>query len=276
MRVHHLNVGALQPFGGALFDGRTPLLARATMTCHCLLLEADGGLVLVDTGTVAQDAVASAERLGPVITTMFGVRLIPAEAAANQIRRLGHHPAEVKHIVMTHLDFDHAAGLVDFPAARVHLSPAEADAAKHPGRKDRIRYKPSQWGDTSRFVTGGGVDADWFGLKSTKLNGVGGVRLVWLPGHTKGHCGVAIEEDGGWLLHAGDAIINLRELDPESPSTPTGARMLQWSLEASQVQRRRSLAGLRRLRQEHPDIEIICTHDPAAFASLSQTEAPAV
>ncbi len=31
-------------------------------------------------------------------------------------------------------------------------------------------------------------------------------KLVMLPGHTLGHCGVAYREDGRWTLHAGDSI----------------------------------------------------------------------
>ena len=92
--------------------------------------------------------------------------------------------------------------------------------------------------------------------------------LVSLPGHTKGHCGVAIEQGGTWLLHAGDAILNRREIDP-TPRTPTGARLFQWTMETSQVQRRRSLAKLKALRRERgAEVEIICTHDPALLQSV--------
>lgn len=52
-------------------DGRTPgLLARGSLCCHCLLIETAHSLALVDTG--------------------FGTR-------------------DVHHIVLTHLDFHHAA-----------------------------------------------------------------------------------------------------------------------------------------------------------------------
>jgi len=272
MRVHHLNIGAMQPFGGALFDGQTASFGGANLTCHCLLVEAKAGLVLVDTGTVGHDAVASGERLHPFFRAIDRVRLVPAEAAVQQIRRLGYDSAAVKHVVMTHLDFDHAAGLADFPGARVHLSQAEAEAARDPGSaRARARYRPAQWGDPSRWTTYGNFSDHFYGVPATRLDGIEGFRLVWLPGHTPGHCGVAIDQDdGNWLLHAADAIFNLREIDPEDPRTPTGARLYQWLMETSQVQRRRSLAHLRRLREEHDHIQIICTHDPAAFPATEQ------
>jgi hypothetical protein len=51
MRIHHLNCISTCPLGGHLMDGRTPgVLTRGQLACHCLLLETDQGLVLVDTG----------------------------------------------------------------------------------------------------------------------------------------------------------------------------------------------------------------------------------
>lgn len=39
-------------------------------------------------------------------------------------------PRDVKHIVLTHLDFDHAGGLDDFPWATVHMMRVERDYAE--------------------------------------------------------------------------------------------------------------------------------------------------
>jgi len=52
----------------------------------------------------------------------------------------------VTDIVLTHLDFDHAGGLDDFPRARVHLLAIERDCALQQARwLDRQRYRPQQW-----------------------------------------------------------------------------------------------------------------------------------
>ena len=264
MQIHHLNCGAMQPYGGSLFDGQTPGLGPAELTCHCLLLETDAGPVLIDTGTTASDPDAAGAALDPTFRTIDRVRLTADEAAANQARALGHAPETIAHIVMTHLDFDHAAGLVDFPAARVHLSAAEARAARTAtGPKATRRYRPAQFGSSERrWHTYGRFPETWFGLPAAAIDGVPGVMLVPLPGHTPGHCGVAIQTGGGWLLHAADAIFNHREL-ATPPSTPTAARVYQWMMQTSQTQRRRSLHHLRRIAREHPEIRIICTHDPA-------------
>lgn len=269
MEVHHLGIGAMRPYGGALFDGRTPGFGPADLVCHCLLLETSVGLVLVDTGLVAEDAGRSAERVSPLFRMTNRPSFPPDEAAVSHIRRLGHDPADVKHIVMTHMDFDHVGGLPDFPAATVHLSRAEADAARGPNTpKERARYQTVNAMDQSNWQLYGPLVAEFFGLPATYLDGIPGLMLVWLPGHTHGHCGVAMDLGRGqWLLHAGDAILNGHELDPDRPSMPTAARLLQWTIEASQVQRRHSLAELRRIRRDAGDhVTIICSHDPAILA----------
>ena len=55
MRVHHVNCGAMRPWGGVLMDGVTPGLGASLLACRCLVLEGDDGLILVDTGVVGQD-----------------------------------------------------------------------------------------------------------------------------------------------------------------------------------------------------------------------------
>jgi hypothetical protein len=62
MRIHHLSCGTMCPFGGRLWDGHSPMLGAAKIVCHCLLIETEIGLVLVDTGFGMRD-VAQPRRL---------------------------------------------------------------------------------------------------------------------------------------------------------------------------------------------------------------------
>lgn len=116
MRVHHLNCGTCCPAGGRLFDGHTNA-PTARLVCHCRLIETDAGLVLVDTGYRARDVAHPRERLAKFFIAPNRPRLAPEETAVAQVRRLGFDPADVRHIVVSHLDFDHAGGIEDFPRA---------------------------------------------------------------------------------------------------------------------------------------------------------------
>jgi hypothetical protein len=49
MRIHHVSCGTMCPVGGRLVDGFSRGLT-AKLVCHCLLVETEQGLVLVDTG----------------------------------------------------------------------------------------------------------------------------------------------------------------------------------------------------------------------------------
>ncbi len=263
MRVHHVNCGAMRPLGGVLMDGVTNGLGPAMLSCRCLVLETGDGLALVDAGVVGQDAAQSRSAHHPVFLRVDNLRLDPAESAAERVRALGYRAEDVRHIVMTHLDFDHAAGLVDFPWASVHLSAAEAKAARHlDGAKARARYRAGQWGSMTRWRAHA-WGRQWFGLPAAEVLGPD-VLLVSLPGHTEGHSGVAIKQGDGWLLHAGDAVFFQRELGA-APSMPSGARAYQWFMETSLRQRRGSLRALRQI-VAGGQVEVVCTHDPAGIA----------
>ena len=141
MKVHHLNCGTLCPYGGRLISGEGGLIGGAEMVCHCLLIEAGGSLVLVDTGFGTEDAAHPYKRLGVAFTAAFRAQPKPETAAIARVRELGLDPADVSHIVCTHLDLDHAGGLPDFPAAEVHVFAPEQPAAMHPSLPDRARYR---------------------------------------------------------------------------------------------------------------------------------------
>ncbi len=130
MRVHHLNCGCMCPIGGAWFDGFSKGLT-ARLVCHCLLVETERhGLVLVDTGFGSRDVAVPGERLSGFFRAFNNICFEHRLTALEQVRQLGFDPADVRHIVLTHLDFDHAGGLSDFPEARVHVLQREYDAAR--------------------------------------------------------------------------------------------------------------------------------------------------
>ncbi|NOG70781.1 MBL fold metallo-hydrolase [Roseicella sp. DB1501] len=274
MRIHHLDCGPARPVGGALMDGASPG-AFGRLTCHCLAIETERhGVVLVDTGLGLRDMLRPAGRLPWVNSALLRFRRDPDRTMLRHIKRLGLHPGDVRHIVMTHLDFDHAGGLVDFPQARVHLMEAEARAARaRDGMLGRMRYRPVQWGDTERWITypdrAGGR---WFGFDAvTELEGLPPeILLVPLPGHSPGHAGVAIEGPRGWVLHAGDSYFNRAEIFAEPPHCPPGSAAYEaamaWNgpLARAQRQRVRSLA-----RDPEAPLAVFCTHDPVEYVAMT-------
>ena len=145
MRVHHLSCGSMCPFG-ALFDGFSKGL-HAHLVCHCLLIETDrDGLVLVDTGFGEQDLRRHDSRIATFFRLFNNIQRRPELSALAQVQRLGFQAQDVRHIVLTHLDFDHAGGLTDFPHAQVHVMQQELETIRHrDGWLQQRRYRPAQW-----------------------------------------------------------------------------------------------------------------------------------
>jgi glyoxylase-like metal-dependent hydrolase (beta-lactamase superfamily II) len=120
-----------------------------------------------------------------------------------------------------------------------------------------------------RRYSGGGEP--WFGFDSVRdLEGLPPeVLMVPLPGHTRGHAGVAVQGPEGWLLHAGDAYFYREEVRrPERKCTP-GLRLYQRMME---VDRGARLANQERLRALSLDaaagVTMICAHDAVELETM--------
>lgn len=271
MHIHHLNCGCMCPIGGALFDGFSRGLT-AHLVCHCLLVETNQGLVLVDTGFGLRDVRAPYSRLSPFFIHFNGIRFEQKYTAIDQLERLGFSANDVRHIVLTHLDFDHAGGLEDFPEATVHVMQPEIEAVRdRDGFITSQRYRPQQWDEVKhwKFYQAGGEP--WFGFEAVRdLEGLPPeILFIPLVGHTRGHAGVAIQTSEGWLLHAGDAYFYRDEMAPEYRCTP-GMRAYQWMMEADREARLYNQNRLRRLSLDRrQDVTLFCSHDAVEFESLS-------
>ena len=268
MRIHHLNCGTLRPLGGRLTEANAKGLGATRWVCHCLLVETEQGLVLVDTGIGAQDALDGGRRLGSAFTTLTRPALDAGETAAAQVERLGHDVDDVRHVVLTHLDLDHAGGLGDFRRAQVHVHAAEHAAALSPHRAERARYRQHHWQHGPEWVAHGEAGEPWFGFESVRsLPGLPPeILLVPLHGHSRGHTGVAVRKPDGWLLHAGDAFFSHRRVDGSVSGTPPLARVFENVVQHRGADRRRNQQRLRELVRDRGDrVDVVCSHDAAQF-----------
>ncbi|MBU0495199.1 MAG: MBL fold metallo-hydrolase [Chloroflexi bacterium] len=205
MSIHFLNCFTC--------NARAPLDWRSGTLC--LLVETDQGPVLVDTGLGQDDYIhqTSILRIFQVITI---VPLNPQEAAVRQVAHLGYQPEDVRHIVLTHMHFDHCGGLPDFPHATIHVHRREYEAfAGRPRRWTDLGYVRRHIAHQPEFVLYDDTGSSWLGLTATRLPFEPAMWLVPLFGHTRGHCGVAVQTESGWLFHVGDAApIDLGEYAP--------------------------------------------------------------
>lgn len=252
------------PLGGPVVGRVQPATQARDHRMHCLLIETEAGLVLVDTGFGLAD-VRSPQRLSTLLRLANRVRLREEDTARRQIEARGFAAADVRHIVLTHLDFDHAGGIGDFPEATVHVLDAELDAAtSRSSLLDRGRYRPMQWDGPVAWQPYTCDGERWFGF--TCVRGLVGlppdILLVPLAGHTLGHCGIAVRTPEGWLLHAGDAYFFRGEMDSREYQCTPMLRFYQRMTAADDAMRLGNQTRLRRLKQTHGrDIRVFCAHD---------------
>jgi glyoxylase-like metal-dependent hydrolase (beta-lactamase superfamily II) len=122
------------------------------------------------------------------------------------------------------------------------------------------------------------VEADgeaWFGFKAARA--IPGARdevlLVPLPGHTRGHCGVAVRTSEGWLLHCGDAYSHHSEVAAGGAAAPPGLRFYEPLMSADNAARLANQARLRDLaRRASGQVRLVSSHDLSEFAALSGEE----
>ena len=179
----------------------------------CLLIETDHGIALVDTGLGLQDYA------NPTWFTQF-FRIVsfmpfdPKEAVVNQLPKFSYKREDVKHIILTHMHFDHIGGLSDFPHAKVHVYKKEYDAFTQRKGNISVAYVPRHIAHHPDFVLYNDTGEKWFEFGAIRIIGFEPeMYFIPLPYHTVGMCGIAIKTDGGWHFHCGDAAADFRRKD---------------------------------------------------------------
>ncbi|MCB1428336.1 MAG: N-acyl homoserine lactonase family protein [Nitratireductor sp.] len=145
--------------------------------------------ILVDTG---YDATEAAQRGRPILVE-------PVEALAN----IGITPEMIDSIIVTHLHYDHAGGLAQFPQARLHLQEAEMAYATGPCMCHgtlRMPFTADHVCETVKRVYAGKVT---FHDGTSQI--APGITVHRIGGHSRGLQCVRVETANGPVVLASDA-----------------------------------------------------------------------
>jgi glyoxylase-like metal-dependent hydrolase (beta-lactamase superfamily II) len=279
MKVHHLNCGTMCPMAGRWIEGDGGVFSRGRRVCHCLLVETNAGLVLVETGLGSEDLRQPRRRLGCAFVGLALPRLDPEETALTQIKRLGFAPRDVRHIMLTHGHCDHAGGIGDFPEATVHIMKDEYQGMTAPvGARERNVYRPAQWSHNPRWSLHAADEGDtWNGFSAVQAlpGATPEILMLPLPGHTRGHAAVVVQAKGRVLVHAGDAYVHRDQVHSARAEPPLVMRAFHRITDFDTVLRRQNLMRLRVLARE-PGVEIFCAHDGVELAWARESTANSV
>lgn len=237
------------PHGRRLMQGEGSWFEPTRIVCHCWLIEGRQGLTLVDTG------LGTAQVKGMVTGSnkaLMRPTLKLEETALAQVTALGFAASDVRDIVLTHLDFDHAGGLADFPDATVHVHAPELAAARaRASFIEKQRYESRLWAHQPKWQEHRAEGERWKGFESVRALGEGDdeILLVPLVGHTRGHTGVAVRSGTGWRLHCGDAYFFHTEV-AQAPHSPFGLGVFQSLLAVDNAARKANQARLAALNAQ--------------------------
>ena len=263
MIAKHLSALTMCPYG------RFSLGDSPELVCHCMVVETKHGLVVVDTGLFAE-ADFTGMRAPALFLSLMRVARDREATLARRIEKLGYHTKDVRHVVCTHLDLDHAGGIADFPDAAVHVMTAERVAAEtRPTSNERRRYITRHF-DRARWTTHDAGGEKWNGFECVRAlaDDEPDLLLVPLAGHTRGHAAVAVRTTTGWLLHCGDAYFHKDEMT-EKAKAPFGLELFQWKVAVDDALRKTNQKRLRELKAGHSDVTVFCAHSKAELDALS-------
>lgn len=122
----------------------------------------------------------------------------------------GIEPADIKAVILSHLHFDHVANVECFPTAEVIIHADELSYFEREGAADLAlpRYLVAGLRSYARVTTVAG---------EPEL--ARGVTLIRTPGHTAGHCSLALFAGGLTVVLAQDAIKTRNEIVAGGPAT---------------------------------------------------------
>lgn len=257
-----------------MFVGDEPVSAGFTaIPVLCFAIElAQGSWILVDAGVdpLADGGAAGGPAPSPLLRRAAELgffRFKPSWRHAERIREMGIERRAIRAVVLTHLDYDHTAGLRDLKDVPVRVSAEEWAYAARPGRFER-------WVGRQRSADLAGLErAEPLPLARDRAlprvpgaaavpEGEGAVSLVALPGHTPGHSGVLIRLQGGArLLLCGDSVITVEQV---TRGRPLG--LFSRSFATDLLQAERTVEELCRWSDVEPSLRIAPSHDPALGA----------
>lgn len=213
MRLDSVDGNTQRLDGGAMF-GNVPRALwqrwcppdeqnRILLACRCLLVREDSGrTILLEAGIGAF--------FEPKLRERFGV-VEPEHILLRSLEGLGVQPADIDVVVLSHLHFDHAGGLLTawsegqaptlvFPNARYVVGEEAWQRAVHPHARDRASFIPG----LVELIEATGRLERVTGDRSTTLGP--GYSFTVSHGHTPGLLLTRVETPRGPITFMGDLV----------------------------------------------------------------------
>ncbi|MBP7736116.1 MAG: MBL fold metallo-hydrolase [Spirochaetes bacterium] len=228
------------------------------------LIERKGELVLFDTGLGERihDEMKPMKYRQNWIFSKFimKTKFDPAsDPIARQLPGLGFDPQSVKHVILSHLHWDHAGGMLDFPHAEFIIGKREWESATAPD-SHRHAYIREQYDrpELRKRLVSADPGKPFLGFPASyDVFGDGNFTLVDLPGHTNGLMGLILTMPSGRkFLLGGDSFYFPENLENRAPKSKLMKKLVHEKDQADIT-----IGKLHDLMTQEPSIEMIGCHD---------------
>ena len=172
---------------------------RVKLNCRCLLVQTDQENILLETGI--------GNFFPPKLKKRFGVQE-DSHVLLENLEKLGLAPTAIDKIILSHLHFDHAGGMLSsynedsqpsivFPNAKTYTSSEAYQRALEPHHRDRASFIP----ELNKLLE------NRIQLIDTKTHpDFPGFEFYYSAGHTPGHLHTLISGEKHKLFFCGDLI----------------------------------------------------------------------
>ncbi|PKN53601.1 MAG: hypothetical protein CVU55_00305 [Deltaproteobacteria bacterium HGW-Deltaproteobacteria-13] len=265
MKIYFLSTGFGSVAKGLFVQGAG--MKSVQFPVLSVLIERDNGLVLFDTGigTRIEEEMRPPIYWGNlffhrfVMRTRFNPR---HDALIYQLQRLGFKPADVRNVIISHLHWDHAGGMRDFPHAHFFVSRREWEFVSNLrlGQLFKNAFIKQQFHEQ-------GLEIELIETDQRKpfknfsasydLFGDGSMVLVDLPGHSPGLMGMCLTMPSGRrFFFSADTFYFPEGLEQRMPKSK-----LMQTLVSEGPEVKASIEQVYKLMRTEPDLEIVGSHD---------------
>lgn len=252
------NNGAIE---GMVVEGGNWLRIRH-MRQHVVVIKHPRGTLLLDAG-VGRATPKAFQRNSSLNRMLFGFG--KHEPAVDQLAAHGVRPNDINAILVSHLHWDHAGGLPDFPGVPVWVQAAElvaADQGTPPSYIGEHKDAAIAWRPYEMPMQ------PYEGFeRSLDVMGDGTLMLVDLPGHTPGHSGLFVAAaNGKRYFFSGDVTWAARGLEQQK-SRPAFTRWLT-GVDWNAARNAETIARIAAVKARLPELIVVPAHDEVASKVL--------
>ncbi|PRO65501.1 MBL fold metallo-hydrolase [Alkalicoccus urumqiensis] len=170
---------------------------------HQIELRSDPVLIQTKERTILLESGIGRGRLSEKAMRNFGVT--EESRVEESLQKLGLAPGDIDVVLMTHMHFDHACGLVKetadgpvpaFPNAEIWCTAVEWEEMKHPNIRSRNTYFKENWEPVAHQVK---TFTDTYSPEP-------GITMIHTGGHSAGHAVLRLETEAGRFWHFADIM----------------------------------------------------------------------